>query len=70
MSLLGAPGWLSLYFGSSHDLTVGEIGFCAQTLESLLQILCLSLSLLLPRSHSVSLSLSQKLINIKKVKIK
>ena len=37
---------------------------------SLLQILCLPLSLLLPHSCSVSLSLSLSKINVKKIKIK
>ena len=53
-------------FSSGLDLTVREfephIGLCAEQLRawSLLQILCLPLSLLLPRSCSVCLSFKNK----------
>ena len=65
MGRLGGSVSEASNFGSGHDLTVCEfeprVGLWVQLgARSLLQILCLPLSLPLPRSHSASLSLKKK----------
>ena len=61
-TMSGAPGWLSQLsdFSPGHDLAVSGFEPCvhlhADRARSLLQILCLPLSVPLPRLRSVSLS--------------